>query len=85
MTAREHLYELVEALPESEIEPAARFLEFLRFRLDDPVLRALERAPLDDEPLTDEDAQALEEALADRDHGRVFSHEEVRRSLLETG
>jgi len=72
MNAREHLHEFIDTLPDSELEPAARFLEFLRFRLGDPVLRALERAPLDDEPITAEDAQALEEAFSDRDHGWVL-------------
>ena len=81
MTEREHLYALVEALPDSEIKPATRFLEYLRDQHLDPVSLALDRAPLDDEPLTEDDERALEEALQDRDQGRVFSHEEVRSSL----
>ncbi len=82
MTAREHLYALVESLPEDELKPAVRFLEFLKDLRGDPVLRALERAPIDDEPLTEEDVRALEEAYEDRAQGRVYSHDEVRRSLL---
>ncbi|RMH21646.1 MAG: hypothetical protein D6696_05330 [Acidobacteria bacterium] len=80
MTDREHLHQLVEALPEDDLAPAVRLLESLRDA--DPVLQALERAPLDDEPLSPQDARALEEALEDRAQGRIFSHEEVRRSLL---
>lgn len=49
---------------------------------DDPVLKALRDAPPDDEPLTEEDIAALEEAYEDLAQGRVFSHEEVRRQLL---
>lgn len=81
MTQREHLYALVATLPDGELTPATRFLEYLRDRREDPVLTALARAPFDDEPLSEDDLQALEEALADRAAGRVFSHEEVRRSV----
>lgn len=83
MTEREHLYALVEALPDSEVKPATRFLEYLRDQHLDPVSLALDRAPLDDEPLTGEDERALEEAFQDRDRGRVFSHEVIRGSLQE--
>lgn len=50
---------------------------------DDPVLKALRDAPPDDEPLTEEDVAALEEAYEDLAQGRVFSHEEVWRRLLD--
>ncbi len=82
MTRREQLYALVETLPESELKPATRFLEYLRDQNPDPVSLALDRAPIDDEPLTEEDAKALDEALQDREQGRVFSHEEIRSGLL---
>lgn len=49
---------------------------------DDPVLKVLQDAPPDDEPLTEEDVAALEEAYEDLAQGRIFSHEEVRRRLL---
>ncbi len=82
MTEREQLYALVETIPDSELKPATRFLEFLRDQTPDAVSLALDRAPLDDEPLTKEDVTALEEALQDRDQGRVFPHEEIRSDLL---
>ena len=47
-----------------------------------PALEAIERAPLDDEPVTPEDEAALEEALADVREGRTVSHDEVRRRWL---
>jgi predicted transcriptional regulator len=47
-----------------------------------PVLEAIERAPLDDEPVTPEDEAALKEALADVREGRTVSHDEVRRRWL---
>ena len=82
MTDRERLHDLVEDLPESEVHAALRFVEYLRHSEDDPVLAALRNAPPDDEPLTEEDVAALEEAYEDLAQGRVVSHEEARRRLL---
>ena len=79
---KEHLHSLVEQLPEGELHTALRFLEYLR-DTGDPVLRAFMNAPEDDEPLTDEDRAAIEEAKEDLAAGRVMSHEELRRRLLE--
>lgn len=82
MTDRERLHELVEDLPESEVHAALRFVEYLRNAEDDPVLKALRDAPPDDEPVTEEDVAALEEAWEDVRQGRLISHEEIRRQLL---
>jgi DNA-directed RNA polymerase specialized sigma24 family protein len=61
---------------EIQVERSQRELE------SDPVLVALREAPLDDEPLTDEDLAALEEARKDVAQGRLISHDEVRRRFL---
>jgi hypothetical protein len=82
MTDRERLHVLVEDLPEDEVHAALRFLEYLHHAEDDPFLRALRNAPPDDEPLTDEDVAALDEAWEDVRQGRLVSHEEVRRQVL---
>lgn len=82
MTDRERLHDLVEDLPESEVHAALRFVEYLRHSEDDPVLAALRDAPPDDEPLTEEDVAALEEAWEDVRQGRLVSHEEIRRQVL---
>ena len=66
MTTREKAQKLLEELPESELGPV---LEFIASRGDDPVLRLLKNAPEDDEPVTDEDEAALEEAYAELDTG----------------
>jgi hypothetical protein len=50
-------------------------------RASDAVRTALERAPLDDEPMTDEDRDALAEARAARVRGDVVTTEELRRQL----
>ena len=47
----------------------------------DPVLEILRRAPLDDEPETEEERLAVEEAKADIAAGRVLTLEELRRQL----
>ncbi len=61
VTTKELLHHLVEELPDDELREAHAFLEYLRLRKADPVLRAALLAPLDDEP-TDpaEDAEAAE-------------------------
>jgi hypothetical protein len=77
---RTELHRMIDELPESELHAAARFLEFLR-EAGDPLLRALEAAPEDDEPLTPEDEAAIEEALEDVRAGRVVRHEDLWRRL----
>jgi hypothetical protein len=47
----------------------------------DPVLAALALAPMDDEPVTPEEAEALGVARADSAAGRVVSHDDLRREL----
>ena len=47
----------------------------------DPVLTALRNAPLDDEGVTEDDLAGLEEARKAVAEGRVYSNEEVMRSL----
>lgn len=79
---KNRLHELVERLPEPEEHAALRFLEYLAERGADPVLRALAAAPDEDEPLTDEDREALRQGREDAAAGRVVSHEEAVRRLL---
>ena len=51
--------------------------------LDDPILAAHEAAEWDDEPFTDEERAAVEEARAEIRRGEYDSLENVRRRLLE--
>lgn len=74
-------------------EPDNRLLLALAAASGDPILEALARdprdplkqtnalAPFDDEPLSEDDIQALEEAHRNIREGRVVSHEEMWRSL----
>lgn len=82
MTDRERLHSLVDDLPEGEVRAALHFVESLRTSEEDPVLRALRDAPLDDEPVTEEDRAALEEAWEDVRQGRLTAHKEVRLRVL---
>jgi hypothetical protein len=73
---KHHAHELIERLPASQLDAAVRFLEFI---LLDPVSRSIATAPVDDEPLTTEEEQALaraDEWLKQRG-GRGIPHEEV--------
>ena len=80
MTTKDKLHHLVDQLPECELGAAQRFLEYLR-DTGDPVLRAFMEAPEDDEPETEEERQAIAEAMEDIEAGRGISHEEVKREL----
>ena len=48
-----------------------------------PALLALENAPADDEPETDAERLAVEQAREDVRRGDVLPHEEVRRQWLD--
>ena len=81
MTTRESLHKLVDLLPESEWEAARRVLEE-RLSKHDPVLRAFLSAPEDDEPETEEERAAVEEAYEELKSGKGLSHEDVKKRLL---
>lgn len=74
------LKELIDVLPEGDLYAVKRYVQFLHY-LDDPVAVSLAEAPLDDEPLTDEDIAAIKEAKEDMAAGRLISHEEMMREL----
>ena len=76
MTVKERLHRLVESLPEGAAPTVEAFMEFVIARSrqqqwDDPVLQAFMEAPEDDEPLTPEDIEAIEEGHADVARGDV--------------
>lgn len=80
MTTRDDLYRLVDELPESEIQAARRYLEYLR-NLGDPVLMALLEAPDDDEPEIEEERVAVAEAQEDLDAGYMVTSDAVRNEI----
>jgi hypothetical protein len=80
MTVRERLHHLVDTLPESEELTAARILEALAATAD-PVRRALQSAPLDEEPESEEERQAVAAARAALARGEVVRDEDLAREL----
>lgn len=80
MPAREALHHLVDDLPDDEIARAERVLRaLLESAEEEGPLHALDSAPEDDEPPSDEERLAVEEGLRDLREGRTVSHEEVKR------
>ena len=80
MTTKATLHQIIEELPESELVAAERFLAYLR-DMADPVRRALLTAPWDDEPETEHERQAVQEACNELARGEVYPLDEVRREL----
>ena len=78
--ARERLYRLVDQIPEGEVHAAERYLEYLAEH-GDPFIRKLMNAPLDDEPVTEEEEAGVREAWEDYKAGRVQTLEEVEKEL----
>ncbi len=81
MVSKEELKRLIDEMPASELGVAQRFLEFLKQREKSPLERALESAPIDDEPITDDEQTADKEAKRDILAGRILSHDDVRQQL----
>lgn len=61
----------------------SRILNLSSRRRKDPVMEVLEAAPLDDEPVTEDDLRSLEEGWQDYLAGRTISSEEVKRKFRE--
>ena len=84
MVTREELHQIVDWLPDNMLEAGGQaFLDFLK--KTDPVLHALITAPEDDEPETEEERAAVEEAYREIREGRAefIPHEEVVKRHLE--
>jgi hypothetical protein len=80
MTSKDTLHALIDTLPETKLDAARLYLEALRAE-DDPVLHALLNAPDDDEPETEEERAAVQEAREASARGDVYTLEEVSREL----
>jgi hypothetical protein len=78
-TTLEKLHALVDQLPPEMWGEAERYLTGLN--TDDPLLRYFLLAPLDDEPLTEEEIAAIEEGEAEIARGEAIPWEVVREEL----
>lgn len=82
MTIREQVHQLVDALPDDELETAGRVLAGLSaLSLSSPAAAALAKAPVDDEPVTAREAEAITEGERDLECGRVVTAAELRAHL----
>lgn len=81
MTPKEKLHQLIEHLPDDEVQTAERFLEYLCDLGQDPFLAALARAPFDEEPETEEERQAVQEARDALARGEVITDEQLTQEL----
>ena len=62
MANRQHVHELVDRLPDSDVPAIEKLLESLT---ESPIERAMRLAPEDDEPVTPADARAIADAESD--------------------
>lgn len=74
---RRALHDLLDAIPGERLDDAQTALG----QLADPILVAFLAAPEDDEPLSVEDVQAIQEGKTDMARGDTVSLEEVERQL----
>lgn len=66
MTVKDRLHRVVDEMTDDEAEATLRRLEILR---SDPLVRFLDAAPIDDEPVTPEEEAAIAEVETDRRAG----------------
>jgi hypothetical protein len=72
---KEHAHELIERLAPRQVTAVVGLLEAML----DPVSRAIAKAPVDDEPETEQELQAVAESKAwfEQHGGQGIAHEEV--------
>ena len=78
---REEVHRLLELVPDEDIPTLRRIVDALAV---EPPCVSFEEAPEGEEDFTAEDLAALARAKEDITAGRLLSHEEARRLLLET-
>ncbi|MBI4873240.1 MAG: hypothetical protein HY822_01260 [Acidobacteria bacterium] len=74
---KEQLHDLVDRLKPGQLRAARDLLQ----TMFDPVSRAISNAPVDDDPLTTEETQALHEAREWLTHNPPIPHEQVLAEL----
>lgn len=77
MASKEELKRLIDQLPEGETDKVMSLIVSLL-----PGREALDSAPLDDEPATEEDSAAVRAGREEFARGETLSSAEARRRLL---
>lgn len=85
MTTRQALHDLIDDLPEDALGEAERSLARLKAPAADAALEAMRNAPIDDEPLTAREAEALRRWEAGQRGGRSYTEDEVEQLLSGEG
>lgn len=75
---KKHAHELIDQLDPAQVSAVVPLLQFM---LLDPVSRSLAAAPVEQEPVSSEEAAALDEARAALDRGERISHEDILREF----
>jgi hypothetical protein len=70
---KQHAHELIDRLAPSQITAVVGLLEAML----DPVARSLANAPVDDEPVLEQEAREIAAARASLDRGEGIPHEQV--------
>ncbi|WP_040289005.1 hypothetical protein [Alicyclobacillus hesperidum] len=78
---RDELHRLIDQLPDSEVTPALRYLRYLRDLGEDPLMKQLSKAPLDDEPESPGEREGADQARQEMQQGQLFTNEELEREL----
>ena len=77
---RKELHQLIDTLPDDEIETAKRFLEFLA--IYDPVAYALKKAPYDDETTSEKEDLEAKNAWSEHLDGKSIPKHEAEKELF---
>jgi nucleoid-associated protein YejK len=80
MTSKEQLRERIDELTEAE---AADTLDYLARRREprDALTEFLDQAPIDDEPVSEEEERAVQEARDEIARGQTIALEQLKREL----
>ena len=77
---KQYAHDLLDQLDNGQLAAVVHLLEVMA----DPVARSLANAPVEDEPITEEEARALDEAHEWLKHNKGIPHEQVLAELGNT-
>ena len=78
---RRQAHALLDQLSADKLDAVRRVLEVMVYPDDEPLARSLANAPVESEPVSAEEAEALDEAHASIARGEGIPHEEILREF----